>query len=276
MDQLKQRALQFEETLDRLASPLKPHLPLLARFLLVVTFLEDSVRILMQWSDQMSYMTIYRGFPSFISFIFLAGNIVAMTICSCLVLAKKSVKNAVYGLGAVVLSQAIGYGMLTDLNFMLRNLSLVGGLVLLLSDWYTQENKQAAMFPGLPDLNRAGVSTYLTLAGRVMLVFLFFGLAFGGGGEFGLVRFGLALFALAVCIMVIVGFKAKYSAIFLVGLLSLFNVAVNNWWSLHHEHPKRDFMKYDFFQTLSVMGGLLLLVNIGPGGLSIDEKKKQF
>ena len=74
----------------------------------------------------------------------------------------------------------------------------------------------------------------------------------------------------------VVGFKAKYSAVFLLAILSVFNIIVNNWWSLHADHPHRDFMKYDFFQTLSVMGGLLMLISVGPGGLSIDEKKKQF
>lgn len=50
--------------------------------------------------------------------------------------------------------------------------------------------------------------------------------------------------------MVAVGFKAKWSAAFLVVVLSIFNVFANNWWAVHSAHPQRDFLKYDFFQTL--------------------------
>lgn len=50
--------------------------------------------------------------------------------------------------------------------------------------------------------------------------------------------------------MVAVGFKAKWSAAFLVIVLSVFNVIANNFWAVHSAHPQRDFLKYDFFQTL--------------------------
>ena len=75
----------------------------------------------------------------------------------------------------------------------------------------------------------------------------------------------VSLIGLAACIMVAVGYKAKLSALFLVVFLSIINLFMNNFWSVHSAHPQRDFLRYDFFQTLSIVGGLMLLVNMGAG-----------
>ena len=80
------------------------------------------------------------------------------------------------------------------------------------------------------------------LAGRVLLIFLFIGFVLNG--EWSIARAFVSVFGLAACAMVAVGFKAKWSASFLVVLLSVFNVFINNWWSVHSAHPQRDFLKY--------------------------------
>lgn len=63
-------------------------------------------------------------------------------------------------------------------------------------------------------------------------------------------RVFVSVIGFAACVMVAIGFKAKWSAAFLVVVLSVFNVFANNWWAVHSAHPQRDFLKYDFFQTL--------------------------
>jgi hypothetical protein len=45
MDQVKETLAKVESFIEKIGQPIKPYLPTIARFLLVVTFLEDSLRI---------------------------------------------------------------------------------------------------------------------------------------------------------------------------------------------------------------------------------------
>ncbi|KAI9310112.1 SURF4 family-domain-containing protein [Dichotomocladium elegans] len=275
MSDLKQQVESFsakaEEFIDKIGQPLKPYIPAIGRFLIVVTFLEDALRITTQWPDQIAYMQDHRHFPRGLSHLFLGLNVIVMLACSGFVVARRYTDYAVYGLLGVVVAQALGYGLIFDLSFFLRNLSVIGGLVMVLSD---SLGKQRRMFAALPQLSESNRRTYLQLAGRILLIFLFIGSAFHG--DWSIIRTIVSLLGLAACVMVAVGFKAKLSAMFLVLFLSVFNVLINNFWSVTNNHFKRDFLKYDFFQTLSIVGGFLLLVSMGPGGYSIDEKKKEY
>lgn len=190
---------------------------------------------------------------------------------SSLIIAKRHQQHAVYALIGVVIAQAFSYGLIFNFQFFLRNLSVMGGLVMVLSDSLVQRKQ---MFAALPQISETDRRTYLQLAGRILLIFLFIGSAFHG--DWSLSRAIASIVGLIACIMVAVGFKARWSAMFLVLFLSIFNVLINNFWSVNHSYFKRDFLKYDFFQTLSTVGGFLLLVSMGPGGYSIDEKKKAF
>ncbi|KAI0391981.1 SURF4 family-domain-containing protein [Xylariaceae sp. FL0594] len=271
LDAIRAQTSKIEDLMDTVSGPVKPYLPAIGRFLIVVTFLEDALRIITQWSDQLVYLNSYRHIPSGLTHLFLIVNVIAMVSCSTLVIIRKHSDYAVAGLCGVVVAQALGYGLIFDLNFFLRNLSVIGGLVMVLSDSWVRKTKA---FAGLPTLDEKDRKMYFQLAGRVLLIFLFIGFVFSG--EWSVGRIIVSAIGAVACIMVVVGFKAKFSATLLVVILSVFNILVNNFWTLHEHHPHKDFAKYDFFQILSIVGGLLLLVNSGPGQFSIDEKKKVY
>ncbi|KAI9767206.1 MAG: hypothetical protein M1840_005806 [Geoglossum simile] len=271
LDAIREQTSKIEDWLDTISDPIRPYLPAIGRFLIVVTFLEDALRIITQWNDQLQYLNSYRHIPTGLTHFFLIVNVVAMTTSSVLVIARKYSEYAVVGLIGVVITQALGYGLIFDLNFFLRNLSVMGGLLMVLSDSWVRKRFAPA---GLPQLDEKDRKMYIQLAGRVLLIFLFIGFVFSG--EWGFWRVLVSLVGLVACIMVVVGFKAKWSAVMLVLILSIFNLVVNNFWMLNTDHPHKDFAKYDFFQILSIVGGLLLLVNMGPGQFSVDEKKKVY
>jgi uncharacterized membrane protein YphA (DoxX/SURF4 family) len=81
-------------------------------------------------------------------------------------------------------------------------------------------------------------------------------------------------FALMGCVAV--RFKAKVAAVALIALLSVHNLATNFYLAepAHGHSAEYDFKKFDFYQTLSVIGRLLLVVAHGPGGVSVGVRKK--
>jgi uncharacterized membrane protein YphA (DoxX/SURF4 family) len=155
-----------------------------------------------------------------------------MSVCSVLVIVRRYGEYAVGGLLSVVVVQALGYGLIFDLNFFLRNLSVIGGLLMVLGDSFV---KKTRVFAGLPSIDEKDKKMYIQLGGRVLLIFLFVGFVFAG--EWSFWRVLVSLVGFVACVMVVVGFKAKLSAIILVVLLSIFNVLVNNFWTVS-EHTE--------------------------------------
>ncbi|KAK9450669.1 SURF4 family-domain-containing protein [Limtongia smithiae] len=269
---IRQQTNKIEHIIDQyasLAAPINPYLPAIGRFFIVATFLEDTLRIVSQWSDQVFYLHSFRHIPRFIVVVFLICNIIAMSAGSYLVIARKYTTYAVLALIFVVISQALFYGLIFELKFFLRNLSVIGGLLLVLSSSLARPK---IAFAGLPSVEEKDRQMYFQLAGRILLVLLFLNFIVTGGWSFS--RVCVSLIGFVACTMVAVGFKTRLSAMLLTVILSLFNVIINHYWTYSGNHPNRDFLKYEFFQTLSIVGGLLLVVNTGAGKLSIDEKKK--
>lgn len=134
-------------------------------------------------------------------------------------------------------------------------------------------SEQKSLFAGVPSVGGNTTKTYLQVAGRVLLVFMFATLI-----RFQFVFSYILLDTVGTVLMILVtiGFKTKLASLALVVLLSCLNVYLNPFWVFNADSPMRDFLKYDFFQTMSVIGGLLLVVALGPGGVSVDDYKKKW
>ena len=56
LEKLRAFSKTVEDNVEIYSQSLKPHLPAIGRFLIVVTFLEDALRIMTQWGDQIWYL----------------------------------------------------------------------------------------------------------------------------------------------------------------------------------------------------------------------------
>merc|ERR1712142_1022205 len=232
-----------EDFADKVTRSSKHVLPHLARFCLVSTFFEDGVRMWVQWSEQREYMDISWGCGWFLATMFVVINLIGQ-------------------LGA--------YSILWDLQFLFRNLALIGALLLVLAESRVEGK---SLFAGVPSLGENKPKMYLQLAGRILLVFMFLTLL---RFEMSAMQIIQNLVGSLLMVLVTVGYKTKLSALVLVTWLNILNFYLNAWWTIPAYKPMRDFLKNDFFQTLSVIGGLLMVVSLGPGGVSMDEQKKKW
>ncbi|OBA27894.1 SURF4-domain-containing protein [Hanseniaspora valbyensis NRRL Y-1626] len=256
---------KFEVVYDfPLIKKIRPYTPVLARFFIVATFFEDSLRIFNQWSDQVFYLWHYRHIPYFLSFTFLLLISLTMLVGSCLLVIKKKLMYASIALMGTVILQALVYGSVSGIAFVLRNISVVGGLLIAIGDSIVTSQSVFGMLPELSDRTQDRKSLML-LTGRILVVVMF--LSFTVAKNFVttiLVLFGTLLIA--------IGYRTRFASILLLTILFFYNITINNYW--FYKRGKRDMLKYEFYQNMSIMGGLLLAVNTGAGQHSLDEKKK--
>ncbi|XP_063345552.1 surfeit locus protein 4-like [Pelmatolapia mariae] len=262
---------QAEDVADQFLRVTKHYLPHVARLCLVSTFLEDGIRMWLQWSEQSEYIDSTWSCGLFIANLFVLINLLGQLGCCVLILSRNFVQHACGALFGIIALQMVAYSILWDLKFLVRNLALGGGLLLLLAEC---RGEARSVFAGVPSLgHQSSPKHLLQLGGRVLLVLMFMTLLHF---DLSLLSFLQNVVGTALMVLVAVGFKTKLAALTLVAWLLCINFTINAFWSVPSYTPMHDFLKYDFFQTTSVIGGLLLVVALGPGGVSMDEKKKEW
>jgi len=255
--------------------------------LLTLTFVEDAIRIPLRWSEQHSYMTDFMGLYSWFGALVLMMSFVVQLGGAWLVVRPDRFKPrrvlvGSYMLLAFTAIQPFMYGQHTDFDFLSRELTLAGGLMLLIWGEYQKLGRKVDIITmaNAQEMND-GTSDRVQLTGRLLLTFLFLFQAIHSkdGGLHsvmtspGFINISSFVLLFGLSLMVCTGFKTTWSSTILTLVLGVSNCWMYPFWSASTE--LHDIYKYYFFQTLSIMGGLMLLTLHGPGGLSLDGSKKK-
>mmetsp|Transcript_19091 Transcript_19091/g.33015 ORF Transcript_19091/g.33015 Transcript_19091/m.33015 type:complete len:286 (+) Transcript_19091:258-1115(+) len=253
----------------------RPYLPLIIRLLIVATFLEDGIRVMFELSPQIDFLNYEYKFPRIIAG-FLIFTTTLLSLAGAVgILSQKPMleRYGSYVLIGFVFYQQILYGRHSpigsgNLGFLMRNLCLAGSLLMLVVQQRMSEGHSA--LPGIPDPgDKNTIVNYIQLAARLLLVLL--SLEFlTTMGPIG------TLITLPVLVAVLIGYKTNIFGVVLLVLYFLHNVLNSAFWTIktdtHRGAFDREVKRYEFVQTLSIMGGLLLLISSGPGSISMDEK----
>lgn len=70
------------------------------------------------------------------------------------------------------------------------------------------------------------------------------------------------------------GFLTRLSALGLIALLCLINYFMHNFWALP-DPDAAQMQQGQFFKNLAIMGGLFMIVAVGPGRFSIDARVRK-
>lgn len=71
-------------------------------------------------------------------------------------------------------------------------------------------------------------------------------------------------------ILILVGYQTRWAAMALIVFILLTLFLAHNFWTM--DGPARAANMAHFYKNLAVLGGLLLLINAGPGPYSVDHR----
>lgn len=271
------RAEKWSDSLLKACSPvIRPT----ARLFLLCTFIEDAFRMAFQWNVQAAHVSNEWKADAWVGNSFVAFNLmfqvlpVAILLMTGAVTVPKSlIQVCIAILIVVVLAQSVAYHVLWNLEFFLRNLAVIGALCLVGAEACDPEPTKGGILDTgrFDDEDEDEVSDILRLSGRVMISLMFLTLIKFDTSQ----RIALECLAGFLLSLVVIGYKTKLSAVTLFIFLSIENMYLNDFFFHSSTENMYDFKKFNFFQCLTVIGGLLMLVVLGPGAVSFDGEDKK-
>lgn len=268
---------EFSLSFNRGKRAAKPFIPVITRLLLVAAFVEDAFRTLIEYKSQLLFFRRELYIPSYLAFVFIALSTTATFVGAAMVFFKHLERRGAQFLLFAVVYQQVVYGRHSpitsgNIGFLLRNLCLIGTLLLLMTNQRLKDGLPA--LPGLPDASDKEASRdNIALVTRCLVVLL-------SAEMFDVIGWKWAIAIVPIAAAVLVGYKTDFMGLLLMLFYTVATLSSKQFWVIDSaEHAlasfERDVMRFEFLQTMSIMSGLVMLIMSGPGALSLDEKLKR-
>ncbi|UMM11285.1 hypothetical protein L5515_000646 [Caenorhabditis briggsae] len=257
-----------EDYTETVARKTKKILPTIGRLLLISTFVEDGIRLLFNAADHASHFSETWGMNYNFAY-FLTIVMMFNLLCgSLLVMLRFRVAESCAVLATTIFFQVVLYQLYGTYHLLGRNVSILAALLLLVTENMLQKPKKYDPLP--KDENDYEVTSVMLCCCRMFLNLMLCSMI-----HFDMSYRRLLLCAVSYAMMMAVwcGYKTRMISFMLSAWLLAYNIFLNDFWN---RAVNSHVIRYDFFQTLSAVGGLLLLIHTGPGELSIDELKKKW
>ena len=255
----------------------KPVAPLATRCLIVSTFIEDALRTLGELPSQQLFFHHALGIPPALSkALIIPAALISLIAAGLFMYPPTHVRGAKALLGCVVYQQLM-YGRHSaittgNLGFLVRNLCMSGTLALFLT--VPKRNTEQPVLPGASAgaRIRRGARDNAALLVRVLFAFACFEM-------FDVVGWGWAVLIMPTAGALVFGYQAELCAMLLLAFYAVGAIVANPFWTVavidKEMAHMRELMRYEFVQTVSILGGLLLIIMSGPGAFSVDNKLQQ-
>lgn len=269
---------QLSRALSRFKRATKPFTPFITRALLVLAFVEDAIHTLVEYKSQLQFFQRELWIPRYVALILILGSTAATLVGSAMLFFSKFEKRGAKLLLAATVYQQLIYGRHSpitsgNVGFLIRNLCLCGTLLLLMSARRVRDGLPA--LPGLPETRdkRQSQRHQVALVTRILMALL-------SVEMFDVIGWGWATVICPIAVALVLGYKTDLMGALLMAFYVLATVSSKQFWRIDasaHVYMafKRDVMRFEFLQTVSILSGLLLLISTGPGALSLDDTMRR-
>merc|ERR1711935_959350 len=233
-----------------------------SRVFMASAFIEDGIRMIRAPSEIASVVEYNTSTPHFVSYILtLINGFLSLFGAMCLIAGAKQREGCIMLLTTLLLQFWL-FDLLHDDIVLPKACSIAGSIGLCICETL-QTSRQ--VFAGLPELTeKLNSAEYIKLMSRIAVTLMY------------LSGFSMSVYSFATLPMILavfIGYQTKFAAGLFIAFSMTDNIIFNAFW-MHWGTYVFEIMKFDFFQQLSSIGGVMQLLIYGGGKLSLDAKLK--